>query len=158
MIEVDPGDFTDEAIRKVAPRCGDCPDGGDVDLAQGMIVYPQRPDLWRHDDGTERWWWLCNRCWGYVGVHKGTITPLGTPAGRETRRAREAAHAAFDPLWQKRMRLSGLSKTKARGRGYKWLAAQLGIDAKACHIGMLDAETARRVVEVCRAATKREES
>lgn len=151
MIQVDPRDFTPDALRKVAPRCADCADGGCVDIAQGQIVYPQRPDLWAHPDGTERWWWLCSSCWGYVGTHKGTITPLGTPAGKATRDARMAAHAAFDPLWQKRQRLSGISKTKARGRGYKWLAEQLGIKPKDCHIGMMSAEQAWRVVEICRA-------
>lgn len=151
MIAVDPRDFTPDALRKVAPRCAECADGGDVDIAQGQIVYPRRPDLWSHDDGTERWWWLCNRCGAYVGTHKGTINPLGTPCGEETRKARIAAHAAFDPMWRKRMRLSGLKQSVARGRGYKWLAAQMGLSRKDCHIGMMTAEQAWRVVELCRA-------
>ncbi len=151
MIPIDPEDFTPEALRKVAPPCAECPDGGNVEIVGGEAVYPHRSDLWAYLDGAKRWWWRCS-CGAYVGVHKGTINPLGTPAGRETRRAREEAHAAFDPMWQKRQRLSGLSKTKARGRGYKWLAAQLGIAAKDCHIGHMDADTARRVVEICRDA------
>lgn len=149
---IDPRDFTDEAIRKIAPHCGCCEDGGSVDIAQGQMIYPSRPDLWEHPDGSERWWWLCSKCWGYVGCHKDTLKPLGTPADKETRRAREAAHAAFDPLWQKRQRLSGLSRSVACGRGYKWLAGQLGIERKDCHIGQMDAATARRVVEVCKGA------
>lgn len=152
MIPVDPLDFTPEALRKVAPRCADCADGGCVDLAQGQTIYPQRPDLWAHEDGSLRWWWLC-RCGAYVGTHKGTINPLGTPAGKATRDARMAAHAAFDPMWQKRLRLSPeLSKAKARGRGYKWLAAQMGMSTKDCHIGMMTAKQALRVVDVCSAA------
>jgi len=149
---IDPGDFTAEALRKIAPRCGCCEDGGEVDIAQGQMIYPNRPDLWTHSDGSVRWWWLCSSCWGYVGCHKDTLKPLGTPADKETRRAREAAHAAFDPLWQKRQRLSGLSRHVARGRGYKWLAAQLSIPPKECHIGHMNAATARRVVEICRGA------
>lgn len=149
---IDPRDFTSEALRKIAPACGECQDGGDVDIAQGQIIYPNRSDLWSHPDGAERWWWLCNQCGGYVGTHRDTLKPLGSPAGKETRRAREAAHAAFDPLWQKRQRLSGLSRSAARGRGYKWLAGQLGIPAKECHIGHMTAEMARRVVEICREA------
>lgn len=152
MISIDPRDFTGEALRKIAPSCGDCCDGGDVDLAPATAIYPHRSDLWRREDGAERWFWLCRKCSGYVGVHRGTLKPLGSPAGEETRRARAAAHAVFDPMWQKRMRLSDLSKAQARGRGYKWLAEQLGVSRKECHIGMMDAATARRVVEVCKAA------
>lgn len=124
--------------------------GGTVELVDGKVIYPHRSDLWT-SDGVERWWWRCD-CGAYVGTHKGTINPLGTPCGDATRKARIAAHAAFDPLWRKRMALSDLTQAKARGRGYKWLAAQLGIKAKDCHIGMMNAEMARRVVDICAAA------
>jgi hypothetical protein len=141
---VDPGDFTADALMAIAPRCGEgCP-AGSVQLAGGRKIYPHRPDLW---DGH---YWRC-RCGAYCGVHP-NLKPLGSPANTETRQARSSAHAAFDPLWQKRQRLSGISRAKARAKGYKWLAAQLGIAAKDCHIGMMDAATARRVVEICRAA------
>lgn len=149
---VDPRDFTPLAITKIAPPCGCCEDGGSVDIAQGQAIYPSRPDLWSHPDGTERWWWLCSSCRGYVGCHKDTLKPLGTPADKATRRAREAAHAVFDPLWQKRQRLSGLTRSVARGRGYKWLADQLGIDRKRCHIGEMNAEMAMQVVAICKKA------
>lgn len=146
---VDPEDFTPDALRKLAPVCGECGPGTDITLAQAEHIYPHRPDLW---DG--RWYWKCNSCDAYVGTHKGTLTPLGLPAGAETRRARREAHAAFDPLWQKRQRLSNISTGKARGRGYRWLAEQLGIAGKDCHISHMDAATARRVVEVCRRSKK----
>lgn len=149
-MNVDPADFTDEALRKIAPRCGCCEDGGDVSLAQGQMIYPNRPDLWNAPDGSIRWWWLCGKCWGYVGTHRGTLKPLGSPADKPTRQAREAAHAAFDPLWQRKIERDGCSKIKARNAGYKWLAGQLGIDRKDCHIGMMNAEMARRVVEIIR--------
>lgn len=152
LMYVDVEDFTPEAWAKIRPTCGECGSAEQVDLAQGMIIYPNRPDLWAYDDGEERQWWLCSGCWAYCGVHRGTITPLGRPAGEATRKARQAAHAAFDPLWQKRQRLSRIPAGKARGKGYKWLAAQLGIDRKACHIGDMDAAMALRVVEICRGA------
>lgn len=155
MIFPDPGDFTDAALSAIAPRCADC--GGPSSIAQVEIIYPQRPDLWVREDGSRPWFWLCSSCWSYCGAHRHTLKPFGTPAGPETRRARSAAHAAFDPLWQKRQRLSGLSKHHARGKGYKWLAAQLGIEPKACHIGDMDAATARRVVEVCQRARARQD-
>lgn len=150
---VDPRDFTPEALSKLAPACTECTGQGAsvVKLVSGAHIYPHRMDLW-WKDGIERWWWRCENCGAYVGTHLGTIKPLGSPCGPETRRAREEAHAAFDPMWGKRMAISGISKTKARGRGYKWLAAQMGMDPKDCHIGMMNAAQARRVVEICRRA------
>jgi hypothetical protein len=93
--------------------------------------------------------WVCPPCGAWVGVHKGTDKPLGRLADAELRRAKMAAHAAFDPLWQARQHRSGLSQGHARGKGYKWLAGELGLAAKDCHIGMLDVETCHRVVAIC---------
>ena len=137
---IDPGDFTPEALAKIAPACHEC--GGPSEIAQAEAIYPNRPDLWQRQDGTKPWYWLCSKCWAYAGVHPRTLQPLGS------------AHAAFDPLWRRRMRISNLTQNVARGRGYKWLAAQLGIDRKDCHIGMMDAATARRVVQICKAVGK----
>lgn len=154
MIFPDPGDFTDESLSAIAPKCGECPDGGEVDIAQVEFIYAHRPDLFTREDGSRPWFWHCRKCGGYCGADRHTLKPLGTPAGKETRAARTAAHAAFDPLWQKRQRLSGISKHHARGKGYKWLAAELGVEPKDCHIAQMDAATARRVVEICRRARK----
>jgi hypothetical protein len=60
----------------------------------------------------------------------------------ETHEARKAAHAAFDGLWK-----GGHMK---RTDAYRWLSKALGIPGKECHIAMMDAVTARRVVEVVR--------
>jgi len=144
---VDPRDFTPEAIRAIAPACAECGTAEHVDIADGSKVYPHRPDLWAHGD-QDKFWWLC-QCGAYVGIHRGTLKPLGSPAGKATRDARSAAHAAFDPLWQRKMRKEGCKQQVARNKGYAWLAGQLGIDRKDCHIGMMDAPTARRVVEIC---------
>lgn len=141
---VDPGDFTPEALAKVAPVCADCHSAERVTMARGPDIYPHRPDL------ADKLFWKCG-CGAYCGVHVGTLKALGSPAGKVTRDARQAAHAAFDPLWKKRMRVSGLTEKVARGRGYKWLAGQLGVSAKGCHIGAMDAQTALRVVDICRA-------
>lgn len=141
---VDPGDFTPEALRKIAPACGEGCAPGSVELVAGDVVYPGRHDL------ASRWYWRCE-CGARCGVHP-NLKPMGSPAGAETRRARMDAHAAFDPMWQKRARISKLTVKQARGAGYKWLAAQLGIDRKDCHIAEMDAAMARRVVEICRKA------
>lgn len=151
-MRVDPRDFTPQALSKIAPHCGCCADGGDVDIAQGHMIYPNRPDLWAYDDGGERWWWYCGKCGGYVGCNRDTLKPLGTPADKPTRDARSAAHAVFDPMWRARAARSGITLKAAKARGTKWLAGELGVDAKGFQIGNLTAEQARRVVEICKAA------
>ncbi len=111
-------------------------------LVTGADVYPHRSDL-HHKS-----FWKC-ACGAYVGCHPGTTIPLGSPCGPTTRTMRAKAHAAFDPLWKTKADRDGVSKTKARGAGYKWLAGELGIEPSACHIGMMDVHTAHRVVVIC---------
>jgi hypothetical protein len=112
--------------------CMEC--GKKASLVDGKRIYPHRPDLFAKS------FFLCE-CGAYVGCHKGTKNPLGYPAGDATRRARSAAHAAFDPLWK--------TRTMPRSEAYKWLADRLGQTAGETHISWMDAATARRVVEVC---------
>jgi len=109
--------------------------------------------------------WLCRPCQAWVGVHKGTDKPLGRLANKELRDWKIKAHAAFDPIWEAKLRHRraggkgksgkdsggpGYKKEYARGAGYKWLAVQLGIPKADCHIGMFDVETCKRVVEICK--------
>lgn len=122
------------------PSCAEC--GMDARLVQSQAIYPHRPDLWN------RPMWLCD-CGAYCGCHKGTERPLGRPAGKATRQARQAAHAAFDPLWQAKARRDNISKRKARAAGYLWLADQLDLDPEDCHIGEMTEAYARRVVALC---------
>ena len=107
--------------------------------------------------------WHCAPCRAWVGVHKGTIKPLGRLANEELRQWKIKAHAAFDPLWQAKFRhraAGGAGKTGtpggasykpafARGSGYSWLATQMQIDKKDCHIGMFDVEQCKQVVQIC---------
>ena len=93
--------------------------------------------------------WKCVPCDAYVGCHKGTERPLGLVADAATRAAKIKAHAAFDPLWMRKMRKEGISKSVARGAGYRWLADQLGIPKEKCHIGMFSVDTCLRVIEIC---------
>lgn len=117
------------SIGLLCPYCVSRPErvGGDV-------IYPHRPDLYG------RRFYLCRPCDAYVGCHPGTTEPLGRLANAELRKARQKAHAAFDPMWK-----GGGQKRK---EAYSWLASRIGVDVKDCHIGMFDVETCRRVVEV----------
>lgn len=90
--------------------------------------------------------WTCSRystCDAYVGVHKGTHRPKGTPANRELRMWRRHAHAAFDSLWLNAPEGENLRRT----REYFWLAKALGVDA--CHIGESDVVMCRRIIAAC---------
>lgn len=95
--------------------------------------------------------WDCRPCDACVGCHKNNKDnkPLGRLANKELRTWKMRAHAAFDPMWQRKMQKEQCSKTKARRSGYKWLAGELGIEVKNCHIGMFDVDMCRRVVEIC---------
>lgn len=63
--------------------------------------------------------------------------------GSELARARIAAHAAFDPLWQ--------SGAMSRRAAYDWLAIQLHLPVSACHMVLMDVDMCRRVVAICSA-------
>lgn len=124
------------------PICDYC--GKSSDRVTGREVYPHLPHL------AGKIIYRCEPCGAWVGCHPGTDKPLGRLANAGLRRAKVAAHAAFDPLWKAKIAREECSKKLARGLGYQWLAGQLGIDPKDCHIGMFDEATCRRVVEVCR--------
>ena len=91
--------------------------------------------------------WSCSRwpeCSGLVGCHPGTTRPLGTLAPPLVRTARHRAHEAFDGL---RAQVPGAKRRAA----YRWLAERLGVHEHDAHMGLMDAETARRVVAICTA-------
>lgn len=89
--------------------------------------------------------WACEPCGAWVGCHRGTKIALGRPANQELRTARKELHAVFDPVWKARQAATG--DEWSRAQAYKWLAEQMGIDRKECHIGMFS-------VEQCAAAMK----
>jgi hypothetical protein len=118
-----------------APICPYC--GAASVLVTGADLYPHRPDL------RALRFYRCARCDAHVGCHPGTTNPLGRIANAELRRAKSAAHAAFDPLWKR----DGLRRSEA----YAWLAKALSIPPAECHIGMFDVDRCRATVAACRA-------
>lgn len=95
--------------------------------------------------------WVCVPCGAWVGCHPGTTNALGGLANAELRGWKVQAHAAFDPLWEGKMRRDGCSKGKARRAGYTWLAKQLGLPVEKTHIGYMDVDECQKVVAVCHA-------
>lgn len=94
------------------------------------------------------------KCDAYVGVHKKNNKPLGRLANKELRTWKSNVHRLFDPLWERKMKKDSLTKGHARGKAYKWLAGQLNIDIKDCHVGMFDVETCKRAVEILKQYSK----
>jgi len=85
--------------------------------------------------------YYCQECGAWVGVHEGTVRPMGRMANAHLRRWKMKAHAAFDPIWQ--------LKSMQRSRAYLWLSKELGIERKDCHIGKFDADLCQLTVSVC---------
>lgn len=100
--------------------------------------------------------YVCVPCGAWVGCHKGTTKALGGLANAELREWKIKAHAVFDPLWQRKIVRDQCNRGKARQAGYKWLSEQLGIPYEKTHIGMMNLDECKRVVEICeRVSTNR---
>lgn len=123
------------------PLCPYC--GNKSKLFHGDVLYFGRRDL--HD----KLFYVCVPCDAYVGCHAGTTKPLGRLANKALRKAKQQAHAVFDPMWQTKMQRESLRKKDARGAAYKWLADQMGIERQQCHIGMFDEAQCQKVIEIC---------
>ena len=114
----------------ICPYCA-CPSR----LITGSELYPQRRDLWAKK------FWFCPVDAAWVGCHPGTEKPLGRLANAELRKAKQAAHAAFDPLWK-----TGMMR---RADAYHWLCGELGIPREETHIGMFDTDRCLATVKAC---------
>lgn len=75
-------------------------------LTTGAEIYPHRKDL------AALSFYICDNCGAYVGCHPGTTTALGSPAGPETRSARQQCHRLFDRHWKS----GGMSRSEAYAR------------------------------------------
>lgn len=127
----------------VAPMCPYCGNPS-VFMASSAPVYGGR------DFGPI---YNCSPCDARVGCHKQSLLPLGRLANAELRKAKQAVHGAFDPLWKNVM--SAYDDPGApprvllrigRTRAYQWLAHHLHIRFDDCHVGMFDLETCHRTV------------
>jgi hypothetical protein len=116
----------------------------DATLVGGDVIYPHRADL-----ATLKFW-RCP-CGAYTGTHKNSKThkPKGGLAHEPLRKARIAAHEAFDKRWRREPFGRRKHTAESRSRAYAWLREQLGMDRNP-HIGFMDEAQCARVVEVCR--------
>lgn len=108
----------------------------DANLVMGHEIYPHRLDL------ADLKMWACLPCDARVGTHKNSPEhkPLGRLANAELRKAKMAAHAAFDPLWK--------SGRMSRKKAYSMLAERMSIPKDQAHIGMFDVDQCKAVVTI----------
>ena len=112
-------------------------------LVEGDVIYPHLP--WLHD----KKFWMCEPCDAYVGCHRPKVgygdgtRPLGRLANAGLRKAKRAAHAVFDPLWEE-------GYFHNRKATYAWLAGEMGLQEGSAHIGEFDEEQCAAVINVCR--------
>lgn len=107
-------------------------------MVTGEIIYPHRPDLYHKN------FWLCDQCGAYCGCHPGGSgrKALGYPCDARTRKARNAAHRAFDPLWR--------HGNMTRKQAYKWLSDKMGLTRDETHISMFNFNQYLDVERHCR--------
>lgn len=87
--------------------------------------------------------YLCKPCNAYVGVHRGSTTPLGTLANAELRELRKASHEVLDKYWK-----PGPSKMTNRSVVYRLLASIMSLRPKDAHIGMFNEWQCHEVIKI----------
>ena len=85
--------------------------------------------------------YLCTNCNASVGVHRGTINPMGTLANTVLKLKRREAHRVFDAIWK----TQGLTRSDA----YAWLAAQMGLPKHRAHIAYFNIAQCDEVIRIC---------
>lgn len=111
----------------------ECPDCGSA-----MIL--RETSRFKHRNGDNRKFYGCStfpvcRC---IRPSHPNGQVFGIPGDAETKKARIAAHAIFDPIWQ--------SGNMTRRQAYQWLADKLGV--KEIHMSELSASECKRVIQV----------
>lgn len=114
----------------VCPKCGQ-----PVERVTGKTIYPNHSKL--HD----RRFLACLICDVRAPLNR-KGKPTAALADGPTRKLRQQAHAAFDPLWQR----GGMTRSAA----YAWLRCTLGMTERDCHMAWMGAADLRKVIEVCR--------
>lgn len=113
----------------LCPYCND-----PAHAVDGRQVYPHRPDLHHR-----RFYvcWVC-RAWAPRAI---SGAPMARLANARTRRLRQQAHQAFDPVWQKgRM---------SRSQAYAWLRNALGLTSGQCHMAWMSDSNLEAVIAQC---------
>lgn len=84
--------------------------------------------------------YLCEMCGAFCYTHENTNIPLGVPGNELERNYRSAVHKLFDIYWKE--------NDMSRDEAYAWLAGNIGIFKKDCHIGRFDIFSCKQVLKV----------
>ena len=125
--------FTEKEIDimkgKICPYCGTLPELADTAELYNGISYGRM--------------YICRKCGAYVSCHFGTDTPKGRLANAELRQLRIEAHEVFDTIYKSKYK-------RGRYQAYYWLSKELQRPFDFTHIGMMDEETCRKVIKICK--------
>lgn len=105
------------------------------------VVFTSNAEIYGREYGNGKCY-LCRNCKAFVGVHTGTIIPLGTLANDALRKARNKAHNEFDKLWKQPTRIM------KRLDAYKWLSKKMGLKLEETHIALFEIEQCEKVIEL----------
>ena len=122
-------------MKKKSIRCPYC--GGTAVLRDASYVYG--------GESGHKHLYVCQHypeCNAYVGVHEGTLIPLGTLADRELRNKRIRAHQTFDRIWKNGI----LTKKNA----YRWMQDIFCLTEQQAHIGCFSGYMCDRLIEESR--------
>lgn len=87
-----------------------------------------------------KYYWICPPCNAWVGCHKNSGRPLGTPAKENLRILRTKVRKLFDN-YQQRTNIS-------RNGANIWLSRKLNCHIHECHIGYFDEDMCNRASEI----------
>lgn len=139
-----------DGITPICPYCGKF-----SVRSTGAELYAHRPEL------ADKQFYRCVPCEAWVGVHAMTGAPLGTLANSKLRKARSAAHAVFDPVWNfpaqhawlvgckgtsKKKKSLGYYIVKYRTQAYEQLAKLMDLPVEMCHIAMFNEDQCQQAI------------
>lgn len=105
------------------------------------VIFTSNAEIYGKEYGNGKCY-LCKNCFAYVGVHTGTIIPLGTLANDNLRKLRKKAHILFDTLWK------GKTRKMTRYEAYKWLANKMNLKVVQTHIGWFDEQQCKKIINL----------
>lgn len=85
--------------------------------------------------------WWCPNCYAHINCKPGTDIPVKAMDSIAVKEARRQAHRHFDRLWRTKP-----ERTKA----YSWLARQMNMSPKECHIGMFTIDQCKDVIRLAK--------